>query len=54
MQPEADALARVISAETGLTFVATSGTDRDGHRWYLLRLQALPSDHAFGIRTTIG
>ena len=47
-------LERVISRETGLQFEATIGVDADGQNWCLLRPRALPVDHTFGIRTTLG
>lgn len=47
-------LEKVISDETGLEFEAGTGVDAEGQRWYLLRPRGLPSDHTFGIRTTLG
>ena len=47
-------LAKVISGQTGLEFVAKSGVDLEGQRWYLLQPQGLQAEHTFGIRTTLG
>ena len=54
MSPEPRHLGRLITGKTGLAFEADSGTDADGQTWYLLRPRGLPTNHCFGIRTTLG
>lgn len=47
-------LANILSEETGLALVASTGIDGDGQQWILLTPAGVSRNHAFGIRTTIG